>query len=52
MVCSLPAAVALLLTQVVLPESPRFLIGKKKYKEAVGSDFLCWFCGRHDGVFL
>ena len=34
-VCSIPAAIALVLTHTILPESPRFLVGKLKYKEAV-----------------
>jgi hypothetical protein len=34
-VCSIPAALALLLTYTILPESPRFLLGKKKFNEAV-----------------
>lgn len=34
-VCSLPAVAALLLTFFALPESPRFLVGKKKFDEAV-----------------
>mmetsp|Transcript_30811 Transcript_30811/g.57452 ORF Transcript_30811/g.57452 Transcript_30811/m.57452 type:complete len:509 (-) Transcript_30811:162-1688(-) len=33
-VCSLPAAVALVLTITVLPESPRFLVNKKRFDEA------------------
>lgn len=33
-VCSLPAVTALLLTYVLLPESPRFLVSKKRFKEA------------------
>lgn len=33
-VCSLPAAVALVLTLTVLPESPRFLVNKKRFDEA------------------
>jgi MFS transporter, putative metabolite:H+ symporter len=34
-VCTLPAVLALVLSYTVLPESPRFLAGKKKYVEAV-----------------
>lgn len=33
-VSALPAIVALLLTHYIIPESPRFLIGKKRYIEA------------------
>mmetsp|Transcript_8943 Transcript_8943/g.13438 ORF Transcript_8943/g.13438 Transcript_8943/m.13438 type:complete len:486 (+) Transcript_8943:92-1549(+) len=33
-ICSLPAIIALILTTFVLPESPRYLVGKGKFKEA------------------
>ena len=37
-VCTLPAALALLLSFTVLPESPRFLMGQWRYREAVSAD--------------
>mmetsp|Transcript_12240 Transcript_12240/g.18533 ORF Transcript_12240/g.18533 Transcript_12240/m.18533 type:complete len:400 (-) Transcript_12240:156-1355(-) len=33
-VCAVPAILALILTTLVLPESPRYLVGKGKFKEA------------------
>lgn len=35
LICAIPVVVALLLTTYIVPESPRYLVGKHRYTEAV-----------------